>query len=83
MEKISYVYEQMNEIHDLSSTDFKTYLVSTSSMPEFVLGAGEEKINETESLLQGENMLNIMWLSAKTGESGVIMSPQSISCRDK
>lgn len=52
-------------------------------MPEFVLGAGEEKINETESLLQGENMLNIMWLSAKTGESEVLMSPQSISCRDK
>lgn len=29
-------------------------------MPELVLGAGEEKINETESLLQGENMLNVM-----------------------
>lgn len=51
----------MNEIHDLSSIYFKTYLLNISSMPELVPGAGEEKISETESLLQGENMLNIMW----------------------
>lgn len=46
----------MNEIHDLSSIYFKTYLVSISSVPELVPGAREEKVSETESLLQEENM---------------------------
>lgn len=31
--------------------EMKTYLVSASSMPNFVLGAKEKKMHETESLL--------------------------------